>query len=41
MVDGRILVEDGVVRTVDEKEAMREGQRLADTVWERAKELFE
>ncbi len=41
IVDGQVVVEDGVVKTVDEKEAMREGQRLADGVWERAKELFD
>lgn len=41
VVDGQVLVEDGVVKTVDEKEAMREAQRLADRVWVRAKELFD
>ncbi len=40
LVDGRIVVADGRCTTIDEDEALRECQRAANTVWARAKPLF-
>jgi hypothetical protein len=40
-VDGRIVVPDGRCTTIDEDEALRECQRAANVVWERAKPLFD
>jgi 5-methylthioadenosine/S-adenosylhomocysteine deaminase len=39
-VDGELVVDDGRLTTVDEAEAIRECQKIADTVWERGKYLF-
>jgi len=41
LVDGRIVVADGRCTTIDEDEALRQCQRAADTVWARAKPLFD
>ncbi len=41
LVDGRVLVEDFRVLTVDEKKVARDAQRAADRVAEAAKEPFE
>ena len=41
LVDGRVLVEDFRVLTVDEKQVARDAQRAADRVAEAAKEPFE
>jgi 5-methylthioadenosine/S-adenosylhomocysteine deaminase len=40
VIDGRIVVEDGRCVTVDETEAFRECERVARTVWERARPLL-
>jgi 5-methylthioadenosine/S-adenosylhomocysteine deaminase len=40
IIDGTVVVRDRVVKSVDEHEALREGQAVADTVWERASSLL-
>lgn len=40
IVDGRILVRDRVLTVLDEAEALREGQRVANHVWGRASDLL-
>lgn len=40
VIDGRIVVADGRCVTVDETEAFRECERVARTVWERARPLL-
>jgi 5-methylthioadenosine/S-adenosylhomocysteine deaminase len=39
-VDGEPVVDNGRLTTVDEAEAIRECQKIADTVWDRGKSLF-
>ena len=39
-IDGELVVDDRRMTTVDEKEAIRECQKVADKVWERGKHLF-
>jgi 5-methylthioadenosine/S-adenosylhomocysteine deaminase len=40
-IDGERIVEDGVLKTLDEKEVIAEAQVVAEDVWRRAKYLFE
>lgn len=40
IVDGKVVMTDRVVKTVDEGEALREGQAVADRVWDRAAALL-
>jgi 5-methylthioadenosine/S-adenosylhomocysteine deaminase len=39
-VDGELIVDDKRLTTVDESEAIRECQKIAERVWERGKHLF-
>jgi 5-methylthioadenosine/S-adenosylhomocysteine deaminase len=41
MVDGRLVVADGVFALIDEEVAYRECQNAAGAVWERARDIFE
>ena len=36
VVDGRVVIEDGVLRTADGPELVREAQRCAERLWMRA-----
>lgn len=41
MIDGKLVMADGVSTVIDEKVAYRECQNTATRVWERAREIFE
>ena len=40
LVDGRLVVEDKALKTLDEREVLSEAQKVAERVWARAKSLF-